>query len=216
MNRPLGELRIIGGEWRSRRVAFDADPALGLRATPDRVRQPLFDWLNPLIHGASCLDLFAGSGALGLEALSRGAAHTVFIDSGTRQAAGIRAALTTFKATERAQVLHADALRWLLGDSRFLRGCRPSSATSERPLAFPNARSPATPDSRFDIVFLDPPYASPLLAQVLPLLPPLLKPNNRVYLEWGDAQPVPPEGFSWLKEKRAGQVSYGLITYRES
>ena len=71
--RALGTLRIIGGEWRSRLIEFDADA--GVRPTPDRVRQTLFDWLSPLIAGATCLDLFAGSGALGFEALSRGAAH---------------------------------------------------------------------------------------------------------------------------------------------
>ena len=88
--RPPGRLRIIGGQWRSRLVDFDADE--GVRPTPDRVRQTLFDWLSPLIEGARCLDLFAGSGALGLEALSRGAAEVTFVEQGAAQAAAIRAA----------------------------------------------------------------------------------------------------------------------------
>lgn len=187
MKRATGTLRIIAGEWRSRRVAFDADPAVGLRATPDRVRQPLFDWLGPFISGASCLDLFAGSGALGLEALSRGAAHSVFIDSGAQQIADIRAALTSFGALDRATLLQTEALRWL-----------------------------ANAQQRFDVVFLDPPFGSTLIAQALPLLPLLLKPNNRIFLEWsGEAGPLP-AGFEWLKDKRAGQVSYGLVTFQKS
>lgn len=189
MKRELGCLRIIGGEWRSRIVHFDADPAVGLRATPDRVRQTAFDWLQTSIRDARCLDLFAGSGALGLEALSRGAAHCSFIDSGTPQVRQIRATLATFKETKRATVEQADALRWL--------------------------RAPSGVQG-FDLVFLDPPYASTLLAQVLPLLPPLLRPDNRVYLEWCGDKPALPAGCVWLKEKQAGQVSYGLVSYQSA
>ena len=187
MKRQLGQLRIIGGEWRSRLVSFDAAPKIGLRATPDRVRQPLFDWLAPFVQGAVCLDLFAGSGALGLEALSRGAAHCTFVDKGTQQAADIRAALTLLKGSERATVMNADALTLLRNLNN----------------AFP------TPD----VVFLDPPFASPLLAQALPLLLPLLKSPSRVYLEWQGTRPEVPAGYVWLKEKQAGAVSYGLLTH---
>ncbi|WP_341920712.1 RsmD family RNA methyltransferase, partial [Hydrocarboniphaga effusa] len=89
--RPLGKLRIIGGQWRSRIVDFvDGD---GVRPTPDRVRQTLYDWLAPHIEGAEVLDLFAGSGALGLEALSRGAAFVSFCERGAEQAQAIREAL---------------------------------------------------------------------------------------------------------------------------
>lgn len=187
MKRALGELRIIGGEWRSRRVAFDANPSVGLRATPDRVRQPLFDWLSPLITGATCLDLFAGSGALGLEALSRGAAHCTFVDTGAEQIADIRSALDTFKATDRATLLQADALRLLQNLS---------------------ARFP-----RPDVVFLDPPFDSPLLLQVLPLLHPLLQTGNtRIFLEWHGNTPELPAPYRWLKQSKAGAVSYGLAT----
>lgn len=190
MKRSLGELRIIGGEWRSRKVAFDADPAIGLRATPDRVRQTMFDWLHPLINGALCLDLFAGSGALGLEALSRGAAHCTFIDTGRPQVQDIRAALALLKGGARATVIQADAMRWL------------------------QAPTLASGTQGFDVVFLDPPFASDLLARALPQLAPLLKPQHRVVLEWSGAKPELPAGFTWLKEKQAGQVSYGLVRHQ--
>ena len=84
-------LRIIGGQWRGRRLTFT--PAEGLRPTTDRVRETLFNWLAPAIHGARCLDLFAGSGALGLEALSRGAASCDFVDTSSYGAAPDRTAL---------------------------------------------------------------------------------------------------------------------------
>jgi 16S rRNA (guanine966-N2)-methyltransferase len=187
MKRVLGQLRIIGGEWRSRVIGFDADPKTGLRATPDRVRQTLFDWLSSLIAGAECLDLFAGSGALGLEALSRGAAHCTFVDVGASQARDIRNALHLLKAPDRAEVVTGDALAFL--------------------------RKAAASGQCFDMVFLDPPFGSDLLAQALPLLAGRLKPANRVYLEWHGEKPVLPAGFVWLKEKQAGQVSYGLVTH---
>jgi len=183
MRRPLGTLRIIGGEWRSRRVEFDADPAIGLRATPDRVRQTLFDWLAPLITGAECLDLFAGAGGLGLEALSRGARTCTFVDNGGQQIADLRSALDKLGARSRAELVQADALRWL------------STA------------------GRYDMVFLDPPFRAGLLPPVLAQLAAHLKPSNRVFLEWSGPTPVLPEGFRWLKEKQAGQVSYGLATW---
>ncbi len=181
--RELGTLRIIGGEWRSRLIEFDA--GTGVRPTPDRVRQTLFDWLTPLIAGAACLDLFAGSGALGLEALSRGAAHASFIEPGTAQAAALRVAAGKLAAGERAEIVQTDALSWLRSTPR-----------------------------RYDLLFLDPPYDSGLLAPALAALPRVLKPTHRIYLEWprGTA-PQWPAGYSLLKEKSAGQVSYGLAVY---
>jgi 16S rRNA (guanine966-N2)-methyltransferase len=181
--RPLGTLRIIGGQWRSRLIEFDA--AEGVRPTPDRVRQTLFDWLAPLIEGASTLDLFAGSGALGFEALSRGAARASFVEQGARQAAAIRAAAAKLAAGARAEVVQSEALAWLRGTAQ-----------------------------RYDLVFLDPPYAAGLLAPALAALPRVLKPVNRIYLEWPRGQaPALPPGYTLLKEKQAGQVSYGLATY---
>lgn len=181
--RALGTLRIIGGQWRSRLIGFDAGN--GVRPTPDRVRQTLFDWLAPLIDGASVLDLFAGSGALGFEALSRGAAHASFVEHGGKQAAAIREAAQKLAAGARAEIAQGDALAWLRGSGR-----------------------------RFDVVFLDPPYGAGLLEPVLAVLPRVLKPVHRIYLEWPSGKPPAlPEGYSLLREKSAGQVSYGLATY---
>ena len=184
MKRALGKLRIIGGEFRSRIVAFDAAP--GVRATPDRVRQTLFDWLAPVIEGARCVDLFAGSGALGFEALSRGAAHVTFVETGAAQAAAIRAAVATLDVGSRATVVAGDALGFL-------------------------ARAPAR---GFDVAFLDPPFEAKLLAPALAALPRALSADARVYAEWHGAGELPwPAGYSVLRDKKAGQVSYALATY---
>lgn len=188
--RPLGTLRIIGGEWRSRLIGFDADN--GVRPTPDRVRQTLFDWLAPLVDGASVLDLFAGSGALGFEALSRGAAHASFVEQGARQAAAIREAAQKLGAGPRAEIAQGEALAWLRGPGH---GGRQVGR-------------------RYDLVFLDPPYGAGLLEPVLAALPRLLSPVHRIYLEWPAGRPPAlPAGYALLKEKSAGQVSYGLATY---
>lgn len=181
--RSSGRLRVIGGQWRSRIIEFDSDE--GVRATPDRVRQTLFDWLAPIISGARCLDLFAGSGALGIEALSRGAGHCTFVDAGASQCGRIRNALATLKA-DGGEVVQADARRWL-----------------------------GREDALYNIVFIDPPYASGLGEEVLPLLLPRLNPrSHRIYLEWARGQsPQLPEGVSLIREKQAGQVCFGLATY---
>ena len=180
--RPLGKLRIIGGQWRSRIVEFvDGE---GVRPTPDRVRQTLYDWLAPSIEGAEVLDLFAGSGALGLEALSRGAASVTFCERGAEQAQAIRTALQKLGASN-AQVRQDEALSLLARETH-----------------------------RYDLVLLDPPYATGLLQQALDALPRLLKPYNRVYLEWPkDKPPQLGEGWSLLREKQAGQVQFGLASW---
>src|SRR5512134_2593384 len=107
---PNNRLRIIGGQWRGRRLNFI--PSEDLRPTPDRVRETLFNWLMPLIHGARCLDLFAGSGALGLEALSRGAASVVLVDRDPRVIATLRKHMQTLKA-EGAALAQQGALDYL-------------------------------------------------------------------------------------------------------
>ncbi len=181
MNRGAGRLRVIGGQWRSRVIDFEAGD--GVRATPDRVRQTTFDWLAPLIEGARCLDLFAGSGAMGIEALSRGAAHCTFVEQGPRQCARVKHALMALQA-QHADVAPMDAITFL------------------QQAAY-----------RYDVVFLDPPFESDLLARALIELPKVLRPSNRVYLEWGgDDQPALPEHFEWLRAKQAGQVGFGLAT----
>jgi 16S rRNA (guanine966-N2)-methyltransferase len=106
------ELRIIGGEWRGRRVQFPSLP--GLRPSPDRVRETLFNWLAPVIEGARCLDLFAGSGALGLEAASRGAASVVLVDRDPRVCAALEASVARLGAA--VEIVCADAFGWLARD----------------------------------------------------------------------------------------------------
>lgn len=181
--RPPGRLRIIGGQWRSRLIDF-ADDGI-VRPTPDRVRQTVFDWLAPMIDGAQALDLFAGSGALGFEALSRGAAQVSFVEHGPAQAAAIRAAATRLEAGSRTDLLQTEAINWLRN----------------------------TPQ-RFDLVFVDPPYASPLLNDAMQELPRVLGAFNRIYLEWPRGQELNlPAGYTLLKKKTAGRVSYGLASY---
>ncbi|MEE4660841.1 MAG: 16S rRNA (guanine(966)-N(2))-methyltransferase RsmD [Halieaceae bacterium] len=123
-----GQLRIIGGEWRGRKLRFPA--AKGLRPTPDRVRETLFNWLAAVIAGRHCLDAFAGSGALGLEALSRGASWVDFIEENPRCIDQLRGHLQTLQC-ERARCERQDLLRWLGNRS---------------------------PGQAYDLVFLDPPY----------------------------------------------------------
>ena len=118
-----GQLRIIGGEWRGRKLLFPA--ADGLRPTPDRVRETLFNWLAAHVRDARCLDLFAGSGALGLEALSRGAAHCDFVEQGQHSADTIERHLHTL-ACDRGKVWRADARQWLKAE----RGGRRAASTT--------------------------------------------------------------------------------------
>jgi len=176
-------LRIIGGQWRGRKLHF-ADGE-GLRPTTDRVRETLFNWLQPLIQGAHCLDLFAGSGALGLEALSRGAAKVQFIERNPRAVQALRENLTLLHA-DNAQVQQGDALTYL--------------------------RGPAQP---FDVVFLDPPFRQDLLTPALELLSTggWLKTDARIYIEMESelGEPHLPEGWEPLRSKQAGQVAYHLV-----
>jgi 16S rRNA (guanine966-N2)-methyltransferase len=173
-------VRIIGGEWRSRLVRFPGTP--GLRPTPDRVRETLFNWLGQRLDGLTCLDLFAGSGALGFEALSRGAKRTVMIDRDRQTVEALREAARELGATG-AEVVAADSIAWLG------RGAE-----------------------KFDVVFVDPPYASDLAAQALAKLGPRLNPGARVYVE--SAKPLEP-GTPWreTREGKAGAVRFALYEY---
>jgi 16S rRNA (guanine966-N2)-methyltransferase len=175
-------LRIIGGEWRGRKLSFPALP--GLRPTPDRVRETLFNWLAPIIHGAHCLDLFAGSGALGLEALSRGAADVVMVDEARAVIQQLRAHIALLKTTQ---------------------------ATLYQ-LSIPSALP--TPAHPFDIVFLDPPFHKNLLAPCCDWLEAQtwLAPNATIYLEAeADLKTLSlPNNLKLLHDKRAGQVRYCL------
>src|SRR5688572_576235 len=170
-------VRIIAGKWRSRIVRFPA--AAQLRPTPDRVRETLFNWLGQSLDGLECLDLFAGSGALGFEALSRGAKRVVMVESDRKVAAGLRESARELGADE-LEVVNAEALAWLAGAT-----------------------------ARFDVAFVDPPYASNLAKAALAALPPRLNPGARVYAE--SSQPLElPQPWRVLREDRAGAVRYAL------
>ena len=176
-------VRIIGGGWRGRRVNFPALP--GLRPTPDRVRETLFNWLQHDIAGARCLDLFAGSGALGLEALSRGAKELVFVEQAVAASRVLQEQLIRLGGAGKGQVVEMGAARYL--------------------------RSPPRP---FDIVFLDPPFGRDALAEYVPMLDAgqWLKVGALVYLENQKTEGVPAMPAHWqlLKSKSAGEVGYHL------
>lgn len=178
-----GELRIIGGDWRSRKLRFP--DAGGVRPTPARTRETLFNWLSFYLAGSDCLDLFSGSGALGLEALSRGAAQATLVDNS--------AALTT-------------ALR---GNLRLL-GSESGTAVCAGADAYLSQR--ARPP--FDIVFMDPPFRQGWLTTLLPLLDTQgwVKPGSWVYVEHESEIPAPAAPASWQlhRQKTAGQVTYCL------
>lgn len=185
MNLPAArnQLRIIGGRWRSRRLAFPDVP--GLRPTPDRVRETLFNWLQPVIEGARCLDLFAGSGALGLEAASRGAGEVVLVDREPKVVERLRENARLLSATG-VQVVQADALRYL----------------NEKPTQL------------FDIVFLDPPFGHNVLAPVCRMLEAngWLRDQARIYMEAEKNLVIPGIPANWriIRSKTAGQVGYHL------
>lgn len=181
--RGTSRLRIIGGAWRSRRIEFAA--AAGVRPTADRIRETLFNWLQNVIPGARCLDLYAGSGALGFEALSRGARHVVFVDQDLRVVQQLQANAKLL-ATQDADIVWSDALEYLAA-------CR------------------AGP---FDVVFLDPPFRDDVTAEICLRLEQhrLLSSPAWVYLETGSQRPPPalPAHWQMLHDKAAGQVAYRL------
>ena len=176
-------VRIVGGGWRGRRVHFPQSP--GLRPTPDRVRETLFNWLQHEVAGSRCLDLFAGSGALGLEALSRGAREVVFVDEAPAVIQSLQAELARLGGGAKARTVHSAAARFL-----------------------------ATPAEPFDLVFLDPPFGQGALGQYVALLEAgrWVRPGGAVYLE-GERQagaPALPLGWDLVKSKSAGEVGYHL------
>ncbi len=178
-----GRLRIVAGIWRSR--LLDVADVPGLRPTSERIRETLFNWLAPRIEGARCLDLFAGTGALGLEALSRGAREAVFVERSPLAAEVLRRNIAELGAGN-ATVVTADALAWL--DSGL--------------------------EGEFDVVFLDPPFAADLLADLCRLLYERGVPaaGASVYLEQDLDRPAPvlPEGWRLVNNKTAGRVRYML------
>ncbi len=192
------QLRIIGGQWRGRRLNFpDVE---GLRPTPDRVRETLFNWLAPAIEGARCLDLFTGSGALGLEALSRGAAEVVMLDRDPQVIARLKEHAQTLQA-HGARLVQTDALRFLQ---------RP-----QNPPVPPFEKGGRRGDL-FDIVFLDPPFGLGLLDPCCKLLEEhgWLAPSAHIYLESESAlgPPALPANWRLKRSQKAGQVGYHLAT----
>lgn len=178
-----GEIRIIGGTWRGRKLPVPDVP--DLRPTPDRVRETLFNWLAPYIQGAYCLDPFAGSGALGFEALSRGAKHVVMVDQSSVVIKQLKENIQKLNAAN-AEVYQASVPEGL--------------------------KKPLKP---FDIIFLDPPFKKDLLLPICFFLKEndFLAKDAVIYVEAKDsleAQPLP-TGWKILKSKKAGQVYYHLI-----
>ncbi|MEJ0098842.1 MAG: 16S rRNA (guanine(966)-N(2))-methyltransferase RsmD [Pseudomonadota bacterium] len=184
MQRGVRELRIVGGALRGRKWSFPDAP--GLRPTPDRVRETLFNWLAPHISGMRVLDLFAGSGALGFEALSRGASSAVLVEKDRMAAASLRATAQRFNLGT-ARVEGGDAVA-------FLR---------------------AQPAGSYDLVFLDPPFADRLLKPALAALDEgeLLAPGGFCYLEQSSAAELPalPAGWVVHRNGKAGEVGYYLL-----
>ena len=175
-------LRIIAGRWRGVPITFPPRPEL--RPTPDRVRETIFNWLQPMIVNARVLDLFAGSGALGFESLSRGAATAVLVDRDVQIVRHLQETATKLRA-DNVECVTSDAGAYL-------------------------ARSPQS----FDIVFLDPPYAAGVLTSICTRLAEgWLAPGALVYLEnpADDGLPALPSAWSVHRSKRAGQVGYHLL-----
>ena len=181
-----GRLRIIGGRWRGRTLRVPDRP--GLRPSGDRSREVLFNWLQGRTAGASSLDLFAGTGALGLEAASRGAARAVLVERDRELASALDRVRGEWPETESVEVVRADALRWL--------------DTAIGPL---------------DLVFVDPPFGDRLHARVLDALlrPGLLAADARVYVESPAREPAPvgesDARWSILRDKRVGDVRMQLL-----
>lgn len=184
---PPARVRIIGGLWK--RTPLPVVDAPGLRPTPDRVRETLFNWLGQDLSGWRCLDLYAGTGALGFEAASRGAAKVVMVERDAKAMAALRSTCDRLKA-EGIELAQADAALWL-----------------------------ARQAGAFDLVFLDPPFGSTELARVLPRLGAVLAPGAAVYIESPVAlDPEQPPlsllpGLVLHRADSAGQVHYHLLHF---
>lgn len=181
-------LRIIGGQWRGRKLPFaDIEE---LRPTPDRVRETLFNWMQGAIRDTRCIDLFAGSGALGLEALSRGAAYCLFIDKNNAATARIQQNLETLSCSK-GQIVTQDAMRYLRQNPALQQG-----------------------QNAFDTAFVDPPYAQELAVKCCELLETgnWLNDNARIYIETARplTQQALPGNWQLYRQKQAGNVCYHL------
>ena len=188
------QVRIIGGKWRGRKISFT--DAVDLRPTPDRVRETLFNWLATELPDARCLDLFAGTGVLGLECLSRGAREIVFLEKDTKVYQTLQGELAKLipkqesAETSHVHLIHTDTLTWLTD---------PKNQTQY---------------GTFDIIFADPPYSSNLLETVFSVLEngAWISENGYIYFESNHpVEPsIIPKTWEIIKEKKAGQVYYYL------
>lgn len=186
-----GQVRIIGGHWKRTPIAVVDVP--GLRPTPDRVRETLFNWLGQDLTGWRVLDLFAGTGALGLEAASRGASAVTMVEREPRAVQALQAVCARLQAHQ-VSCVQADAAQWL------------------------SRAHPA--ESRFDLILLDPPFGGGELAACLPAVAARLADHGLLYIEWGEPLSMsrPPlsscaalAGFELHRQGRAGQVHYHLL-----
>lgn len=176
-----GFVRIVGGHWRGTKLRVPDRP--GLRPTSDRVRETLFNWLAPMLPGARVLDLFAGTGALGFEALSRGAASAVLVEHDREALAHLRETAGRLQGGEAAQIVQADAMAWLH----------------------------AQPEGSFDLAFVDPPFDANLWGGVLPVLAPRLREDGWLYVEAPATDDAPaPDGFRLHREGRTRDVRFAL------
>lgn len=175
----MSSVRIVGGEWRRRVLRFpDAE---GLRPTPDRVRETLFNWLGQDLDGLLCLDLFAGSGALGFEAASHGAAKVLMVECAPKVLAALEANVKMLGAGGRVEIIRSDAVKF--------------------------ARSTSL---RFDVLFLDPPYRQGWIDRLAPLLPGLLTADAVIYAEAEHSLDACGE-WRTVRRGKAGQVFYHLM-----
>lgn len=187
----MNKVRIIGGKWRRRLLSFPDQQ--GLRPTPDRVRETLFNWLGQDLRGRSCLDLFAGSGALGFEAASRGAAEVVMVESAASVCAALHANAQLLQgpaglinAEQRLEIVRADAVK------------------------FASSLCTGAAQRRFDVLFLDPPYQKGLIETISPFFEGLLKRDALIYVE---AERALDQLGDWqvFRQGRAGQAFYHLM-----
>ena len=183
----MNSVRIIGGHWRRRILNFPDSE--GLRPTPDRVRETVFNWLGQDLTGLACLDLFAGSGAMGFEAASRGAARVTMIDQSPKVVAALEANARLLDTDRRLQIVRGDAVK--------------------------SAPSFVSREGKFDVLFLDPPYRQGWLERLGPLLPALLADDGELYVE---AEHQLDRLGDWLtvRQGRAGQVYYHLMRKGET
>ena len=178
----MSSVRIIAGEFRGRLLRFPEET--GLRPTPDRVRETLFNWMGQRLDGLSCLDLFAGSGALGFEAASRGAAHVLMVEKNRKVIDALKKNAEILKTGMKIEIVCADAVK-------FVSSLRLSK-------------------KRFDVIFIDPPFNQGWIERIEPDLLHLLKADGSLYIESGRRLKAY-DGMQMVREGQAGQVYYHLM-----